>query len=159
MTDTKWTHRTKGRWSDEATVEDIQLKLFPRTGNGTGGLNTYESNFHFAVWYYRICKLTTMKLYNIPINEWTRFFKYYRGNVQRRFNPVYIKGRCELNYSSRDDIKTITKVFAFPGIISSDILLYVRDGTKCDDCRCEELRKYVVPYFCACETGKMHVLK
>jgi hypothetical protein len=147
-TESYWNGATDGRWGDDATVEDIQLKLFPRTSSETEapGLNSYESTFHFAAWWYRVSKDA-----NLPSNEWTRFFEYYPGHVQRKYNPAYIKGRCELKYKSGSGIRIIRRIKGHN--------YRVADETLCDDCRCEELERYVAPYFDCCGQGKMHVLK
>ena len=147
-TEPYWKGATDGRWGDEATVEDIQLKLFPGTSSGTEapGLNSYESKFHFAAWFYRINKDANNRRLN-----WTEFFTYYPGDLQRKYNPVYIKGSCELKYKSGSGIRTIRRIKGHN--------YRVADETLCDDCRCEELKRYVAPYFECCSQGKMHVLK
>jgi len=144
-TDTYWHDLDKGRWGDEATVEDIQLKLFPSTSS-TLKNNFYEGKFHFAMWWYNY-----NRFFKLSKNDSTKFFDYYSQDIQRRFNPVYIAGQCELKYKKEKNINVLTTI--------KGIKYNYKDGTLCDDCRCEELKDYVVPYFKCCGKGRNYVLK
>lgn len=81
-----------GRYQDEATVEDIMLKIFP---SSNGGFNAFEYQFDFNLYYLQ--------------EENNNIFGFKANSVDRRFNPFdylrYEVGGHTLsnNYTYTDD--------------------------------------------------------
>lgn len=64
-----------GRYKDEATVEDIMLKIFP---SNNGGFNAFEYQFDWNLYYLQ--------------EENKNEFKFKDNGLDRRFNPFdYLK--------------------------------------------------------------------
>lgn len=80
-----------GRYDDEATVEDIMLKIFPSSNNG---FNAYEYQFEYDLFY----------LQEQSVNQ----FRFKSGGISRIFNPqddlLYDTGGHTLggNYTYKD---------------------------------------------------------
>jgi len=132
-------NETNGRYGDEATVEDIMLKIFPRE---TGGFNAYEYTYFANIWNEVISR--TIPRVSIALKNFLGNFQYKDGGLFRKFNPPY-------------DESYLTKYFAVRNQIGTHIIHgnnycdREADGWVADDCRYLPLQRYVIPYKTCCD--------
>jgi hypothetical protein len=118
------------RHGDEATVEDMQLKIFPNA------IPLYKNFYDEYLWKY--------------INKGEKLvFEYFDGDWKRRvFNPPDIKG---LIYQAiKDEINIIDKGISYSNK-NKIVNVTHQEETDCQDARCEPMKDYIIPYFCKCD--------
>jgi hypothetical protein len=116
------------RAGDEATVEDIQFKIFPNA------MPIYEANYNEFLWQY------------IKKNK-KHPFKFFSNYKRRAFNPPNIDG---LKYERiKYKINIILQGKTMYG--NTIIKLLNIDKENTDDCKCDVMKKYLIPYFIYCE--------
>mgnify|MGYP001075226086 CR=1 FL=1 len=121
---------TKSRYRDEATIEEIMLKLYP---HGIG-INAYEYLYYWQLYWYRFGLKT--KFENMDRSK--AIFQFKDDVISRKFNPPdtlkYNRIENEIDYYTLG--KYIDK--------DKNIEWFS------DDCRDVAMKKYVIPYFICC---------
>lgn len=118
------------RWNDDATVEDVTLKIF------SNSKATYQEAYDFFLWEYLEKKKNPVFKYNSDSGH------------ERSYNPPVING---LVYDEiKDKVEVITQ--GKNRITGKTINLGSRDKSKdCQDAICKPMKDYIIPYLCKCD--------
>ena len=121
----------KTRYKDEATIEDVMLKIFPHGA----GFNAYELSYFGQLMSYKKGN--------------GKAFLFKEDKKSRIFNPPFYGNYKNLFYKKINrKVNIITKGITIQ--TKNPVTVTVQDESNTDDCRDESLKKYIIPYFICC---------
>jgi hypothetical protein len=127
------------RAEDEATVEDIQLKIF------SNAMPIYEGKYFDYLWkYLKKSKSGAFKYFNVPNGE-----HWKRRDFNPPFNPSQENDLLYKKVDKKIDIILKGKVLFGHGDIVN--LSANVDGSNTDDVKCDPMKKYCIPYKICCD--------
>jgi hypothetical protein len=126
------------RDGDEATVEDIQLKIF------SNAMPIYEGKYFDYLWkYLKKSRSGAFKYFNVPNGE-----HWKRRDFNPPFNPSQENDLLYKKVDKKIDIILKGKVLFGHGDIVN--LSANVDGSNTDDVKCDPMKKYCIPYKICC---------